>query len=250
MTRDTSRPNTRRELLRLGALAVLSFHGVRRSALAQGTPVAEPIKIGTIGAGRMGGTLGTLWVKAGHPVMFSSREPEETKSLVEKLGPLAQVGTVDDAVTFGDVVLLAVPYSAYPELGKRHARELAGKLLVDVGNAVPARDGAIAAEAKEAGIGLTTAKYFPGALIVRAFNTLGYGVLQREANRPGERMAIPIAGDDAKALSTAQQLVRDAGFDPVVIGGLARASEFAQGAPLYGQQLTANQMRNRAGLSQ
>ena len=93
MTRDTSRPNTRRELLRLGALAVLSFHGVRRSALAQGTPGAKPIKIGTIGAGRMGGTLGTLWVKAGHPVMFSSRDPEETKSLVESLGPLARVGT-------------------------------------------------------------------------------------------------------------------------------------------------------------
>ena len=93
MTRDTSRPNTRRELLRLGALAVLSFHGVRRSAWAQGTSGAEPIKIGTIGAGRMGGTLGTLWVKAGHPVMFSSRDPEETKSLVESLGPLARVGT-------------------------------------------------------------------------------------------------------------------------------------------------------------
>ena len=164
MTRDTSRPNTRRELLRLAALAMLSFHGVRRSALAQGTSGVEPIKIGTIGAGRMGGTLGTLWVQAGHPVMFSSRDPEETKSLVERLGPLARVGTVDEAVTFGDVVLLAVPYSAYPELGKRHARALAGKLLVDVGNAVPARDGAIAAEAKEAGIGLTTAKYFPARL--------------------------------------------------------------------------------------
>ena len=88
-TRHVS-PEHRRELLRLGALAVLSFHGVRRSAWAQGTSGAEPIKIGTIGAGRMGGTLGTLWVKAGHPVMFSSRDPEETKSLVEKLGPLAR----------------------------------------------------------------------------------------------------------------------------------------------------------------
>jgi len=250
MKRDTSRPTTRRELLRLGALAVLSFAGLRRSALAQNTPGAEPIKIGTIGSGRMGGTLGTLWVKAGHPVMFSSRNPEEIKNLVEGLGPLARAGTVDEAVTFGDAVLLAVPYSAYPELGERHARALAGKLLIDVGNAVPARDGAITAEAKEAGIGLTTAKYFPGALIVRAFNTLGYGVLQREANRAGERMAIPMAGDDAHALATAQQLVRDAGFDPVVIGGLARASEFAQGAPLYGQQLTAKQMWERAGLGQ
>jgi 8-hydroxy-5-deazaflavin:NADPH oxidoreductase len=250
MKRDTSHSTTRREVVRLGALAVLSFPNLRRSALAQNTPGAEPIKIGTIGSGRMGGTLGTLWVKAGHPVMFSSRNPEEIKSLVEGLGPLARAGTVDEAVTFGDAVLLAVPYSAYPELGERHARALAGKLLIDVGNAVPARDGAITAEAKEAGIGLTTAKYFPGALIVRAFNTLGYGVLQREANRAGERMAIPMAGDDAHALATAQQLVRDAGFDPVVIGGLARASEFAQGAPLYGQQLTAKQMRERAGLGQ
>jgi predicted dinucleotide-binding enzyme len=250
MKRDTSRPATRREFVRLGALALLSFPGLRRTALAQSTPAAEPIKIGTIGAGRMGGTLGTLWVKAGHPVMFSSKNPEETKSLVEGLGPLARAGTVDDAVAFGDAVLLAVPYSAYPELGERHARALAGKLLIDIGNAVPARDGGIAAEAKEAGIGLTTSKYFPGGLIVRTFNTLGYTVIEREANRPGERMAIPMAGDDARALAAAQQLVRDAGFDPVVIGGLARASEFAQGAPLYGQQLTAKQMRERAGLGQ
>jgi 8-hydroxy-5-deazaflavin:NADPH oxidoreductase len=250
MKRDTSRPTTRRELVRLGALAMLSFPGLRRSALAQSTPDAEPIKIGTIGAGRMGGTLGTLWAKAGHPVMFSSRNHEEIKSLVEGLGPQARAGTVDEAVAFGDAVLLAVPYSAYPELGEHYARALTGKLLIDVGNAVPARDGRIAAEAKEAGIGLTTAKYFPGARIVRAFNTLGYSVLQREANRPGERMAIPMAGDDGDALATAQRLVRDAGFDPVIIGGLARASEFAQGAPLYGQQLTAKQMRERAGLSQ
>jgi predicted dinucleotide-binding enzyme len=249
MKRDTSHPTTRRNLVRLAGLAMLSLPGLR-SALAQNTPSAEQIKIGTIGSGRMGGTLGTLWVKAGHPVMFSSKNPDEIKSLVEGLGPLARAGTVDEAVTFGDAVLLAVPYSAYPELGERHARALAGKLLIDVGNAVPARDGAISAEAKEAGIGLTTAKYFPGALIVRAFNTLGYGVLQREANRPGERMAIPVAGDDPHALAIAQQLVRNAGFDPVVIGGLARASEFAQGTPLYGQQLTARQMRERAGLGQ
>jgi predicted dinucleotide-binding enzyme len=250
MKRDTSRPTTRREFVRLGALAVLSFAGLRRSAWAQSTPGGEPIKIGTIGAGRMGGTLGALWVKAGHPVMFSSKNAEEIKSLVERLGPLARAGTVDEAVAFGDAVLLAVPYSAYPELGEQHARALAGKVLIDLGNAVPARDGQIAGEAKEAGIGLTTAKYFPGALIVRTFNTLGYPVVEREANRPGERMAIPMAGDDARALATAQQLVRDAGFDPVVIGGLARASEFAQGAPLYGQQLTAKQMRERAGLGQ
>ena len=61
------------------------------------------MKIGIIGAGHIGGTIGGLWIKAGHPVFFSSRHPEELKDLVERLGPLAQAGTVDQAIAFGDV---------------------------------------------------------------------------------------------------------------------------------------------------
>jgi hypothetical protein len=75
---------------------------------------------------------------------------------------------------------------------------------------------------------------------------MGYKFFVSEANRPGDRMAIPIAGDDKDALSTASTLVHDAGFDAVVIGPLARAKDFAQGNPLYGQQLTAAEMRKRA----
>ena len=233
---------TRRSLLGAGALAGLVF-AVSRQAYAEGT---APLKIGVIGSGHIGSTVGSLWVKSGHPVMFSSRHPEELAPLVQGLGPLAKAGTVAEAIAFGDVVFIAVPYGAYPQIGKDYSSALAGKVVLDAGNAVAARDGDITKEAKEEGIGVTSAKYLPGAKIVRAFNTMGYRFFASESNRPGERMAIPLAGDDKDALAIASTLVHDAGFDPVVIGPLARARDFQQGAPLYGLQLTAAEMRQKA----
>ena len=203
------------------------------------------MKIGIIGSGNIGGTVGALWIKAGHQVLFSSRNPEGLKKMVDELGPLARAGTVGEALAFGDAILIAVPYGAYPQIGKDYAKELAGKIVLDAGNAVLSRDGEISKEAREIGIGATSKKYLPKARIVRAFNTLNYRVVAQNANRAGERMAIPIAGDDKEALAMASRLVRDAGFDPVVIGSLESAKLFAQGGPLYGQQITANEMQAR-----
>lgn len=243
---DTDRARLdRRSLLRAGALASLAFamSGASRSALADNTP----LKIGIIGSGHIGSTIGSLWVKSGHSVMFSSRHPDELTTMVKGLGGLAKSGAVGEAVDFGDVVFIAVPYVAYPQIGKDYGSKLSGKVVLDAGNAVERRDGSeLATEAKEEGIGVTSAKYLPGARIVRAFNSMGYKYFASEANRSGERMAIPIAGDDRDALNVASMLVHDAGFDPVVIGPLARARDFAQGAPLYGVQLTAAEMRRKA----
>ena len=163
--------------------------------------------------------------------MFSSRHPEELAPLVQGLGALAKAGTVAEAIAFGDVVFIAVPYGAYPQIGKDYGSLLSGKVVLDAGNATARRDGdEITNEAKEEGIGIVSAKYLPGARIVRAFNTMGYKFFASEANRAGERMAIPLAGDDKEALATASTLVHDAGFDPVVVGPLARAKDFQQGA--------------------
>ncbi|MGH7825941.1 MAG: NADPH-dependent F420 reductase [Candidatus Binatia bacterium] len=126
------------------------------------------MKIGVIGSGNIGSTVGTLWVKAGHPALFSSRHPEQLKPLVNGLGSLARAGTVQEALKFGDVIFLGVPYAAYPQIGKDHARELAGKIVLDAGNAVPSRDGEIAKEARENGIGITSAKYLAGARVQHA----------------------------------------------------------------------------------
>ena len=228
------------------AVLVLALGTLSRAVFGQAATSVSPIKIGIIGSGNLGSTLGTLWVKSGHPVLFSSRHPEELEKLVDSLGPLARAGTVREALTFGDVVFVAVPYSAYPQLGKDYAREFAGKIVIDAGNAVLARDGEITKEARENGIGITSAKYLAGARIVRAFNTLNYRRLASISNRPEGRIGIPMAGDDKEALAVASALVRDAGFDPVIIGPLERAKDFAQGAPLYGQEITAQELQQRA----
>jgi 8-hydroxy-5-deazaflavin:NADPH oxidoreductase len=233
-------------LLRLLALTalLLGLGSLPEDVFAQAKK-SSSTRIGIIGSGNIGSTVGTLWVKAGHQVLFSSRNPENLKQLVDGLGPLARAGTVREALTFGDAALIAVPYGAYPQIGRDYAEELAGKIVLDAGNAVPSRDGEISKEARELGIGLTSAKYLPKARIVRAFNTLNYSVLASNAHRQGERMAIPIAGDDKEALALASILIRDAGFDPVIIGSLQSAKLFAQGGPLYGQQITAKEMQLR-----
>ena len=224
------------------AALVLTLGTFCRASLAQ---APTSVKIGIIGSGNLDGTLGTLWVKSGHPVLFSSRHPEELKKLVDSLGPLARAGTVREALAFGDVVLIAVPYGAYPQISKDYAQEFKDKIVIDAGNAVLARDGEIAKEARENGIGMTSAKYLAGARIVRAFNTLNFRRLASISNRPEGRIAIPMAGDDKDALAVVSSLVRDAGFDPVIIGPLERAKDFAQGAPLYGQEITAQEMQQR-----
>jgi predicted dinucleotide-binding enzyme len=208
------------------------------------------IPIGTIGAGHIGSTIGGLWIKDGHKVMFSSRHPEELKDLVASLGPLAQAGTVDQAIGFGNVVLLTVPYGALPQIGRDYAAQLNGKIVLDTCNAAAARDGAVADEVEANGIGITSQKYLPGTRLVRAFNTMSYKIFANEANRPDPKLAVPIAGDDQDAVRVAAGLVRDAGFDPVVVGKLANARLFQRGGPGYGQQVSAAELKQKLSLSQ
>jgi 8-hydroxy-5-deazaflavin:NADPH oxidoreductase len=234
----------------LGAAGALILQAALQPTTASGQTTSGPkMKIGIIGAGHIGGTIGELWVKAGHPVFFSSRHPEELKALVERLGPLAQAGTVDQAIAFGDLVFIAVPYGALPQIGKDYGKSLAGKIVLDAGNAVGGRDGAIADEVERDGIGVTSQKYLPGARLVRAFNTLNYMIFAREADRPVPRLAVPIAGDDQEAVQVAAGLVRDAGFDPVEVGKLADARRFQRGAPGYGQNVSAAELKQKLSLA-
>ena len=206
------------------------------------------MKIGIIGSGNIGGTLGVLWAQAGHNVFFSSRHPDELGDLVKRAGPSAQAGMPRQAAAFGDVVLISVPYGAVPQVGRDFAAELAGKVVLETGNPYPTRDGAMAEPALAKGTGLASAEFLPGVRLVRAFNSIPAHALANEANRSGERIGVPLAGDDPGALEIASHLVRDAGFEPVVVGPLASASKFDRGTPVYGQALTARELRRRLGL--
>jgi hypothetical protein len=235
----------RRSLMRAGGALILSVALPSARALAQ-----AKLKIGVIGSGHIGSTIGTLWVKAGHPVLFSSRHPEELKDLVAGLGELAKAGSVDEAIAFGDVLFIAVPYGALPQIGQDYGEKLKGKIMLDACNAVAARDGApIAGEVEKEGVGVVSQKYLAGARIVRAFNTLNYKIFASQANRPDPKLAIPIAGDDPEAMKTAEALIRDAGFEPVVVGKLADARRFQRGGPGYGQEATAAELRQKLSLN-
>jgi 8-hydroxy-5-deazaflavin:NADPH oxidoreductase len=232
---------TRREAL---LAAVLCAVAGRAMAAAEGAP----LKIGIIGTGNIGGTLAKHWAKAGHELVISSRHPEQLRELASSLGPKVRTGTPKEAAQFGEVVVISVPYAATPQVGRDLRSELAGKVVLDTGNPYPQRDGEMANEARRKGTGVASAEFLPGVRLVRAFNAINWNNLRDDAWRKGERYAIPLAGDDSRALAVAERLVRDTGFDPVVVGPLARAREFDVGTPVYVRMLTAAQLRRELGL--
>lgn len=240
--RNVSR-QVRRRLLKVAA-ATFAVGSLPFAARVAGAAEGK-MKIGIVGSGRIGGTLGELWIKAGHEVMFSSLDIEHDKALAAKLGPNARAGTSREAAAFGDVILVAVPYGALKQVGKDLAELIKGKVVVDASNPIVARDGEIATWAREKGAGLASAELLPGARIVRAFNAIGYAKLPGFAQGKGERTGMPMAGDDASALATASRLVRDVGLEPVVVGPLAMGKHLIPGTPLGGEH-TPEQIRQIA----
>lgn len=231
--------SSRRQFVVVLVAAVVATLAGGLPAWAQSKP-----KIGLIGSGRQGGALGVLFAKAGYPVLFSSRHPEELKDLVAKAGPNAKAGLPQDAATFGDIVVIAVPYGVTPQVGKDYAALMKGKIVIDLGNPREDRDGPMATDAKARGTGVATAGYIPGVRLVRAFNALSFVQVEKDAHRAGEKLGIPVAGDDPAAVKTVVQLVVDSGFDPVVTGNLATAKTFDTGTPVYVKGMTAKQIKD------
>lgn len=239
----------RRTGLRILAAALVCLGAIDTAVTAEPVaPAAAPLKIGIIGAGEIGGTLARLWVAAGHEVLVSSRHPDRLQGLVRSLGPRARAGTPREAAAFGEVVVVSVPYGALPQVGRDLKSELAGKVVLDTCNPYPSRDGEMAVEARKLSTGVADPQFLPGVRLVRAFNAINSGDLAGQAHRAGEPIAIPLAGDDAQALAVAQRLVRDAGFEPVVVGSLAHARDFDVGTPVYTRLLTAAELRKALSL--
>lgn len=224
----------RREFLLAAAAAA-----VLPTRWANAAQAAKRMRIGVIGSGRIGGTLGGLWAKAGHEVMFSDRDPEQAKRAAGEAGPNARTGTSKEAGAFGDAVLIAVPYSALPAIANEVGVELKGKVMIDPNNPIPRRDGDMAVEPREKGAAVSTAAMFPGVRTFRAFNAIGYATFAKEAHRAPPRLAVPVAADDPGALKLGMQLVEDAGFEPVAVGTLAQSRIFDLGAPAGGARTAA-----------
>jgi 8-hydroxy-5-deazaflavin:NADPH oxidoreductase len=178
------------------------------------------VRIGVIGAGRIGGGAARLLARAGHEVLLSfSRDPERLRAQAEEVG--AKAGTPAEAAAFGDVVILAVPWPAIDEAIEQ-AGSLDGKVVIDTTNPY-GRGGWEIPEGRTST--QVNQERLPGARVVKSFNTLTAGFQQEAAGRTGaERVAMFLAGDDAEAKTLVAGLIEDAGFDPVDLGTAAESA--------------------------
>ena len=207
-------------------------------------------KIGIVGSGHIGGNLGILLAKAGYEIFYSSRHPDTLKKLVKTAGPKARAGTVAEAIAFGDMIVLSLPLKALPELDAQTKDALKGKIVIDTSNPYPERDGAIAEEARRdpGGMGAFVARLLPGARIVRAFNTVYYVDLKKTINGRGEKIGIPIAGEDQEGLQAVAELVERAGLEPVVVGSLSTSKLFDVGTAVYATSDPSSEIRRKLNL--
>jgi predicted dinucleotide-binding enzyme len=151
--------------------------------------------VGLIGAGMIGGTVARLAVDAGYEVVVTnSRQPETLDGLVEQLGQHARAATPAEAATTADIIVVAIPLSAYQQVPAEH---LAGKVVIDAINYLPDRDGHVA----ELDDDSTTSSellqaHLPGAHVVKAFNAMFFGHLATMGRPHGasDRSTLPHRG--------------------------------------------------------
>jgi predicted dinucleotide-binding enzyme len=212
------------------------------------------MRIGIIGAGRIGHALGVRFAAAGHEVMLSnSRGPETLAERVASIKGKAHAGTVADAAGFGEIAAVAIPVPAIRELPPE---PFAGKVVIDANNYYPEPGRPVPElDADETTSSEQLGSLLPGATIVKAFNTIYFQRLLGESriDLPSEeRLAIPICGDDAEAKRTVGDLIAEIGFTPVDAGTLAESRRQQPGSPLYlafaesrrkGVPLTASRLR-------
>jgi predicted dinucleotide-binding enzyme len=207
----------------------------------------KAMRIGVIGAGSLGGTVGSLWVKAGHEVMFSSRHPEELAAMAKALGSRASTGTPQQAAAFGSIILVATPYQALGEIGRDLAAELRGKVVLDACNPSAALHESMARELGTNNVGEMTRKLLPGVRLVRAFSAVDATSAEASFNRGSSRLGVPLASDDTEALRIAAQLTRDAGCEPVIVGNLSSSSKFQRGTPAFRANTNAEALKLALG---
>jgi predicted dinucleotide-binding enzyme len=228
---------------RIGRRALLGALPAVVLALPSRAAPSKSLKIGIIGAGRIGGNLARLWAAAGYQVMLSARDLGPVRKLAAEIGTNALAGTPRQAAAFGDVVVVSVPYGAIVQIGRDYAAELKGKIVLDTCNPKGRDYLALTPQEKALGSGVLDQRKLPGTRLVKAFNTIRSTVLLSAAHRAGEPAGVPLAADDKRALAVARRLVLDAGYEPVMAGDLKAAQIFDSYTPFHTTGMPASQVR-------
>lgn len=202
------------------------------------------MKIGIVGAGFIGRAVALLCVQQGHEVMISnSRGPETLYSAVPGLGCL--VGTAEQAITFGEMVLVAIPFH---QIGNLPTAAFSGKIVMDANNYYVERDGHYPAlDQQQTTTSEMLAAQLPAATIVKVFNAIYARDLETDGRPAGtpDRRALPIAGDDPLAKAQVTTLLDQMGFDVVDAGDLHQGWRFQRGMPCYCVPLNAAELANK-----
>ena len=178
------------------------------------------MKVGIIGTGRLGSALGKIWAEKGHTIMFGSRDPQKAKKLANSIGSNASGGTCEETAKFGDVIILAVPWSGAKESIKT-AGDLDGKIIVDsTTTAAPHLGGPLIGRTPSAAE--KVAKWAVGAKVIKAIHTIGVESLNK-LQFGTQQASLFICGDDLDAKSKLKQLGRDLGFEVIDAGPLTNA---------------------------
>lgn len=196
------------------------------------------MKIGIIGSGGIGGTIGTLWAKAGHEVLFSSRNPEKLSTLVAAADSKAQAGTIAAAASFADVIFLAVYYWTTDE-ALSAAGSLVNKIIIDATNPYIRTAAGQIQRVPNVSAALELAQKLPDSKIVKAYNTLPTETFATE-HHCQDPYVLFYCGDDADAKATVAQLITDSGFAGIDIGDLSNVVNQEPGGILYNTPLTVD----------
>ena len=202
------------------------------------------LTIGLIGAGHIGSQVARLALANGYKVVLSnSRGPESLAGLVAELGPNARAGTVEEAATAGDMVVVTVPLKNYRAVP---AEPLAGKIVMDTNNYYPERDGRFPELDNES---TTTSEllqaHLPKSKVVKAFNHIRAAELTTDGQPAGteNRRALVIAGNDGDAKAAVTALLDQFGFDTVDAGPLSEGWRIQRDTPGYGPRRTSEELR-------
>lgn len=179
-------------------------------------------RIGILGAGSVGGSLGVRFVRSGLPVRFGVRRPADAAELIRRCGGKAEAVPVSEAAAWAEVAFLCVPAGAAAEAA-RAAGDLGGKVLVDCTNPVAWEDGPVLAPVRGGSVAALLAAEVPGARVVKGFN--GFGAeIHLDPDLGGVPADVLLAGDDAAAKGIVSDVARLAGFRPIDAGPLRNAA--------------------------
>ncbi|MGP3971688.1 NADPH-dependent F420 reductase [Streptomyces sp. 6N223] len=212
---------------------------------------SSPRRLAVLGAGNVGQPIGRHWAAAGHTVTFGSRSPERLSDFVALLSGGARAASYAEAAEAADVVLLSVPHSALEELLETVGKRLAGKIVIDATNPVLLTDDGRVISTLGGGLtqGRHTAKLLPDATVVRAFTHVMDELLWSRGTRQRHFWGMALAGDEAEAKDVVAQLVHDAGFVPVDLGGLDDSAALDPGGVVFPHMFTPADLRVAAGLA-